>query len=354
MRTLFLTLIVSGLPGMAVAAEQEVIAVLPFKAHAMRAGQATMFSATLATMLAEKGHFKVVDRAHMDKVMAEQSFKLMAATEDQLMDLGKFLHADYLVVGDLGRLGSRWSLSVRLISVASGGVTKTKRMSWSDADMVEQLLDNLASELSGLEGGGNVLDPRFGLSVWHGLNHHVCRVRAKTSGRVTGNLAGTVSFNLGTAHGLTEGMTLSVEGGGGPVGEIEVATVSRRGGTGTFVATSMGTVAARKGMRVVPNALRLGVASFEVQGASGVDGVAAAKQVVKHLRGQTVGCMSKKRSPIKSWAKMSPRRRSRLAKKLDGVITGTILTRRGRMVAEVQVVDPADGAVLAQFSAAMK
>ena len=64
--------------------------------------------------------------------------------------------------------------------------------------------------------------------------------------------------------------------------------------------------------------------------------------------------MSKKRSPIKSWAKMSPRRRSRLAKKLDGVITGTILTRRGRMVAEVQVVDPADGAVLAQFSAAMK
>jgi TolB-like protein len=354
MRSFILTVVACLLPSMAQAAEKEVIAVLPFKTHARHAAKASMFGVTLATMLAEKGHFKVANRSHMDQVMAEQGFKMMAATDDQLMDLGKFLHADYLVVGEVGLLGSRWSMNVRFISVASAEVVKTKRMSWSDPDMVEQLLDNLAAELSGGEAAGIALDPRFGLHVWNGLNHHLCRVRAKTAGRVTGNMAGSVSFNLGTRNFIKEGSTLNVEGASGPVGEIEVSNVGPSSGTGTFVATSMGAVAARKGMRVAPAPLRLGVAPFVIQAASGIDGVAAAKQVSDQLRSQSVGCSAGKRAPIKSWAKMSARRRSRLAKKVDAVVTGTILTRRGKLVAEVQVIDPADGAVITQFTARMK
>ena len=71
---------------------------------------------------------------------------------------------------------------------------------------------------------------------------------------------------------------------------------------------------------------------------------------MSQLKGSQKGCKLGKRSAIRGFDKMSDRRKARL-NALDAVVVGTVLTRRGRMVAEVQLVDPKTGGVVAQFSA---
>jgi TolB-like protein len=273
------------------------------------------------------------------------------ATEGQIISLAMLVKADFVVVGEMGRLGSKMNLNVRFLDVDSAEVAIAKRLSWSDPDALEELLQGLANELSGEKGASVAFDPRFGLRIWKGIDRNVCHARRRHSGRITKNLAGNVSINLGAKHFLGEGNTVGVLQNGQEVGEIELTRVGRNTSEGIFVATQMIT-AARPGMRVQAHPIRLAVAEFSMRGSGGFDSKDMSKQVIAQLKGSKQGCSLGKRSIVKGFNKMSDGRKKRLAKKVDAVVTGTILTRRGRMVAEIQLIDPRTGGVVAQFSAA--
>ena len=350
MRYVTLTALFCLLAAPAVAEDKKTIAIMPFKSARAGLNDATMIARTLGTMLAQAGKYDVLDRDHMDKVMAEKQLEIAMASPDQIIELGMMVHANYLVVGEMGRLGSKMNLNVRFLNVNSGKAEIVKRLSWSDPDALEELLQGLANELSGGQGASVAFDPRFGLRIWKGLDRNVCRARMSHRGRVTKNLAGNVTINLGSNHFLSEGSTVSVFKGGEEIGEVELATVQQRSSTGTFVATSIAG-AAVPGAMVQAQPIRLGVAEFTLRGASGFDGKELTKQVMSQLKGSQKGCKLGKRSAVRGFDKMSDRRKARLGKKLDAVVVGTVLTRRGRMVAEVQLVDPKTGGVVAQFSA---
>ena len=334
----------------ALAEDKKTIAIMPFKSARAGLNDAMIISRTLGTMLAQVGKFDVLDRDHMDKVMAEKQLEIAMASPDQIIELGMMVHANYLVVGELGRLGSKMNLNVRFLNVNSGKAEIVKRLSWSDPDALEELLQGLANELSGGQGSAVAFDPRFGLRIWKGLERNVCKARMSHRGRVTKNLAGNVTVNLGSNHFLSEGSMLSVFKGGQEIGEIELAQVGTRSSTGVFVATSI-SGAAVPGLEVQAQAIRLGVAEFTMRGSTGLDGKDLTKQVLSQLKGTKRGCTLGKRSAIRGFDKMSDGRKRRLAKKMDAVVVGTVLTRRGRMIAEIQLVDPKSGGVVAQFSA---
>jgi TolB-like protein len=337
----------------AFAQDKKTIAIMPFKSRMAGMNDATMIANTLGTMLAAKGKFKVVDRDHMDKVLAETQLKVLMASQDELIIIAQMVSADFIVVGEMGRLGSKMNLNVRFIDVGSAEVVLAKRLSWSDPDALEELLQGLANELSGEEAAKVAFDPKFGLHIWRGIDHNVCRARRRHQGRITKNLAGNVSINLGAKHFLAEGNTVGVFQGGEEVGEIELTKVGRSTATGLFVATTA-IVAARPGMIVRPHPIRLAVATFTIRGAAGFDPADATKQVISQLKGSDQGCVLGKRRAVKKWDSMSDRRKARMGKKVDAVVTGTILTRRGRMVAEIQLVNPRSGGIVAQFSAQTK
>ncbi len=350
MRSLLTLLSLSLLASPALADEKKTIAIMPFKARVAGINNATMIAQTIGTMLAQKGTYEVLDRDHMDKVMAEKQLEIAMASPDQIIELGMIVHANYLVVGEVGRLGSKMNLNVRFLDVNSGKATIVKRLSWSDPDALEELLQGLVNELSGEQGGTVAFDPRFGLSVWKGIERHVCRARAGHRGRVMKNLAGNVTINLGSNHFLSEGSTLAVMQNGQEIGEIELASVAQRTSTGTFSAISIAG-AAVPGMIVQAHPIRLAVAEFSIRGAAGFDTKDLTKQVLSQLKGTQRGCKLGKRSAIRGFEKMSDGRKKRLGKKVDAVVVGTVLTRRGRMIAEIQLVDPKTAGVVAQFSA---
>ena len=136
-------------------------------------------------MLAQAGKYDVLDRDHMDKVMAEKQLEIAMASPDQIIELGMMVHANYLVVGEMGRLGSKMNLNVRFLNVNSGKAEIVKRLGWSDPDALEELLQGLANELSGGQGASVAFDPRFGLRIWKGLDRNVCRARMSHRERVT-------------------------------------------------------------------------------------------------------------------------------------------------------------------------
>lgn len=329
----------------------ETLALMPFKAGGgLSQGDADVIADTLGTMLAQKGKYKVLDRAHMAEIMAEKQLQMVTASDDDFVDLAAFVSADYFLVGSVGRLGSKRILNVRLVDVDNAGATAAERVSWSNPDLLEELLEGLAGKLSGEKEAKVDLDPRFGVRLFHSINRHVCQPRHRIRGRITSNVAGEIVVSLGMGKGIAEGSVLQVLDGQEVVGEVEVYEAKQVSSKGSYTHLGDTMGGARKGQAVRPSAMRISVAEFTSRGATGIDGRKAAKQVIDQLKSGTVGCKLSKKQPIKKFAGMSSGRRKRLGKKSDAILTGTILTRRGQQVVEIQLIQPATGGVLAQFS----
>ncbi|MBM65100.1 MAG: hypothetical protein CMH55_02550 [Myxococcales bacterium] len=345
--TIAASLLVAG-PAMA---EQETLALMPLKVGGgLTQGDGDEIGDTLGTMLSQKGKYKVLDRNHMAQMMEEKQLQMVTASDDDFIDLAAYAHAAYFLVGSVGRLGSKRILNVRLVDVDTAATVHAERVSWSNPDLLEELLEGLAGKLSGDAKAAVELDPKFGVRLFHQLNRHACAPRNSVRGRITAHIAGEITVSLGRGHGIGEGSKLQVMKGGDAVGEIEVYEVKASSSKGSYTHLGDTFGGAKKGQPVRPGPLRISVAEFTSRGASGLDGRKAAKQVIDQLKSGAAGCTVAKKQPIKKFADMSDGRKKRMAKKTDAVLTGTILTRRGQQVIEVQLISPADGGIMAQFS----
>ncbi|HBU48419.1 MAG TPA: hypothetical protein DEB46_08920 [Myxococcales bacterium] len=347
-RMWMITSLVFALPAQA---DQETLALMPLKVGGgLTQADGDVIADTLGTMLSQKGKFKVLDRSYMAQMMEEKQLQMVTASDDDFIDLAAYAHAAYFLVGSVGRLGSKRILNVRLVDVNTAASVHAERVSWSNPDLVEELLDGLAAKLSGDAKAAVELDPKFGVRLFHKLNRHACAPRNSVRGRITANVAGEVSVSLGRGHGVSDGSVLQVMKGGDVVGEIAVYEVKGSSSKGSYTHLGDTLAGAKKGQPVRPGPLRISVAEFTSRGASGLDGRKAAKQVIAQLKSGAAGCTIAKKQPVKKFASMSSGRKKRMAKKTDAVLTGTILTRRGEQVIEVQLVSPVDGGIMAQFS----
>jgi TolB-like protein len=67
--------------------------------------------------------FEVVDRQQLDLIRAEQNFQFSGEVDDNLaLDIGKFFGAQSIISGTLGRLGSRYRLTIRALEVQTARV----------------------------------------------------------------------------------------------------------------------------------------------------------------------------------------------------------------------------------------
>lgn len=129
------------------------LAVMNLKAPGIEAGAAEAINSTLASELVRSGAFRVMERTQMDKILAEQGFQQSGACDKSEceVELGKLLSVDRIVVGALGRVGSKYSLSARMIKVQTGeillSVTESGANSLEDAatDLVPLIADRLAN-----------------------------------------------------------------------------------------------------------------------------------------------------------------------------------------------------------------
>jgi len=129
------------------------IAVMDLRAPGVEAGAAEAITSHLASELVRSGAFRVMERSQMDKILAEQGFQKSGACEKSEceVELGKLLSVDRIVVGDLGRVGTRYTLSARMIHVQTGeiqiSVTETGAPSLEEtsSELVPLIADRLAN-----------------------------------------------------------------------------------------------------------------------------------------------------------------------------------------------------------------
>lgn len=104
--------------------------------------------------LAETKKFILLERTDMEAILKEQDFSLsdvVCNTAECAVQVGQLLAAEKMIIGDLGKVGESYTVTVRLMDVSTGKVEQTASEEYQGAS--EGLIgtfDVLAQKLAGL------------------------------------------------------------------------------------------------------------------------------------------------------------------------------------------------------------
>jgi hypothetical protein len=77
----------------------------------------------LRAELINTGAFRVMERAEMENILKEQGFQRTGACDKScLVEAGQLLGVDRMIAGTVGNVGGLWTISVRMINVATGEI----------------------------------------------------------------------------------------------------------------------------------------------------------------------------------------------------------------------------------------
>ncbi len=139
-------------------APKPAVAVNDFRAEGLEQSSARIITDRLRSELVNSGLFRVIERDEMDNVLREQGFQQSGACDDQncLVEVGQLLGVDRMIAGSIGKLGTLFTISMRLIDVGSGEIITTvaEDCRCSIEDIVSKSVPSLVQKLSQkLEGG---------------------------------------------------------------------------------------------------------------------------------------------------------------------------------------------------------
>lgn len=133
--------------------KKETIAVLDFKVtEGLNKGESSTLTNKFRSALSKTQAYDVLERSEMETILKEQDMSMsdMCDAAECAVQVGKLLVANKMVVGEVGKIGQTYSLTVRIIDVSSGKVEISENQSYKGA--VEGLLevfDVLAQKITG-------------------------------------------------------------------------------------------------------------------------------------------------------------------------------------------------------------
>jgi hypothetical protein len=146
------------------AVDRPVITVLDFKTNNVAEGDMRVFVSLFSAALFETQQYTVIDVSQRDALLKEVAFSMQDCSDESCqLEIGKQLAAEMIVVGDLGKLGSRLTVSARLLETATGKTLRTASGIYSTMDDLVDELSTLAAKLAGVApsqpGGTEVAGP---------------------------------------------------------------------------------------------------------------------------------------------------------------------------------------------------
>ncbi len=102
------------------------VAVNDLNAKGIDRESADIISDRLRAELFKTGAFNVVERDQMEEVLKEQGFQQSGCTSDAcVVEIGQLLGVSNMIAGTIGKIGSTFTISIRLIDVATGKILHT-------------------------------------------------------------------------------------------------------------------------------------------------------------------------------------------------------------------------------------
>ena len=104
---------------------QTTIAVFDLENNGLKDSEVRILTERLQSELVKVGGYTVVERKKIEKVFEEQKFQMSGCVEECLIEVGVLLGAKEIVIGSVGRFGSLYTVSARLVNATSGEMIRS-------------------------------------------------------------------------------------------------------------------------------------------------------------------------------------------------------------------------------------
>ncbi len=146
--------------GQGQAAEKINAAVSDFEAgNEVSPALAASVSDFIQSGLVQSGRFNMIDRKNMENVLKEQGFqKSGCTTAECAVEIGKLLNVKNMIVGNISKVGRRYVISIRLLSVETGKTDLSDDVECDSQEVIREASLKLADHFSrSIEFQGKVL-----------------------------------------------------------------------------------------------------------------------------------------------------------------------------------------------------
>jgi hypothetical protein len=112
----------------------------------------------LSSALFQTQKFTVIDVSERERLLQELEFSMSDCTDEScLLEVGRMLSAEGIVVGNLGKVGNRYILSAKLLETETAKTLNTADGFYDDLDALVDDIYILANKLAGVEGEGEAV-----------------------------------------------------------------------------------------------------------------------------------------------------------------------------------------------------
>ena len=126
------------------AQETPVLTVLDFEVTNVSKSEMRSIINFLSSAIFRTGKYTVIDVSQRETILKEMEFSLSGCSDEScLIEIGKLLSAQIIATGSIGKVGSRYLFSAKLLETETGKTLNT-------ADGIYQDLDGLIDDLEGI------------------------------------------------------------------------------------------------------------------------------------------------------------------------------------------------------------
>lgn len=129
------------------------LAVMNLEAPDVPASAQQALSDRLRAELFNTGRFSVMERNQMQELLKEQGFQQSGCTSDEcVVEAGRLLGVDRMIAGSVGKVGTIYTVSLRMIDIETGRImlTKTEDCNCPIEQVLTTSLKNIALKMAGM------------------------------------------------------------------------------------------------------------------------------------------------------------------------------------------------------------
>ena len=124
------------------------IAVINFKANVgIMQSDVDGIASIFTTYFSPRG-WQLVERTQIDKVISEQNFQKTSMTEEQMVQIGRILNLQKIVIGDVNMIAGGYNVDIRIVDVETGSIAAKDGETWNSGISYRELMQSLATRLA--------------------------------------------------------------------------------------------------------------------------------------------------------------------------------------------------------------
>lgn len=153
----------------------------------------------LRSELFKTNKFNVIERSRMEEILREQGFQQLGCTNTECaVEIGKLLSVNFIVLGNVDKVGSIYSVNVRLVNVETGKIVKNEIEDCNNCSIDDIFLTTIkkaATKLAGLSEDNRIKEIESKIQLFNEKNRdYYNKLKNPTHGAVLSILPGGGHF----------------------------------------------------------------------------------------------------------------------------------------------------------------